>query len=127
MRYSDFALITEDVPALTSFYEAVFGVVAEGDHIHASLNVHGTGIALYSRAAAERDMGFDFSEYNGTGRLTLGFIVQDVDAEYERLKAIGNVRFVTTPTTHPWGARSMHFRDPDGNILCFRCFPHLEQ
>jgi uncharacterized glyoxalase superfamily protein PhnB len=26
----------------------------------------------------------------------------------------------TEATTHPWGARSFQFRDPDGNIINFR-------
>jgi catechol 2,3-dioxygenase-like lactoylglutathione lyase family enzyme len=46
------------------------------------------------------------------------FEVEDVDAEYERLKAL-DVEFVMLPTTHPWGARSFWFRDPDGNIVDF--------
>ncbi len=31
--------------------------------------------------------------------------VEDVDAEYERLKPLGVV-FVKPPQTHPWGSRS---------------------
>ncbi len=50
---------------------------------------------------------------------TIGYNVADVDAEYQRLKLL-NVDFVTIPTTWPWSARSVHFRDPDGNIICFR-------
>jgi catechol 2,3-dioxygenase-like lactoylglutathione lyase family enzyme len=52
------------------------------------------------------------------GSFTTMFEVEDVDAEYERLKAL-NVEFVMLPTTHPWGARSFWFRDPDGNIVDF--------
>jgi catechol 2,3-dioxygenase-like lactoylglutathione lyase family enzyme len=44
--------------------------------------------------------------------------VADVDAAYERLKAL-DVAFVKLPATHPWGARSTWFRDPDGNIVDF--------
>ncbi|CNG89710.1 glyoxalase [Mycobacterium tuberculosis] len=44
------------------------------------------------------------------------FIVDDVDAEYERLRgSIGEV--VTAPTTMPWGNRALLFRDPDGNLV----------
>ena len=46
------------------------------------------------------------------------FEMEDVDAEYERLKAL-DVEFVMLPTTHPWGARSFWFRDPDGNVVDF--------
>lgn len=46
----------------------------------------------------------------------LEFIVEDVDAEYERLSdQIGEV--VTVPTTMPWGNRALLVRDPDGNLV----------
>ena len=54
----------------------------------------------------------------GYGSITLGFEVKDVDAEYEKIHAFG-VEFVMLPKTHPWGARSFWFRDPDGNIVDF--------
>jgi uncharacterized glyoxalase superfamily protein PhnB len=54
----------------------------------------------------------------GHGSFTTMFEAKDVDAEYERLKAL-DVEFVMPPTTHPWGARSFWFRDPDGNIVDF--------
>jgi catechol 2,3-dioxygenase-like lactoylglutathione lyase family enzyme len=44
--------------------------------------------------------------------------VEDVDEEYERLKSL-NVEFVKLPQNHPWGCRSLWFRDPDGNIIDF--------
>lgn len=119
MTYTDLCLITEDVPRLVWFYESVFGVAAEGDAVHSGLQLDGTGLAIYAKQAAERDMGFDISRHWGAGNLTIGFDVADVDREYVRMQALGAV-FVTTPTTHPWGARSFHFRDPDENIVCFR-------
>jgi predicted enzyme related to lactoylglutathione lyase len=44
------------------------------------------------------------------------FIVEDVDAEYSRLKRQLN-DVVTEPTTMPWGNRALLFRDPDGNLV----------
>jgi catechol 2,3-dioxygenase-like lactoylglutathione lyase family enzyme len=44
--------------------------------------------------------------------------VEDVDTQYERLKALG-VTLIKLPATYPWGARSVWFRDPDGNIIDF--------
>ncbi|NLA87784.1 MAG: VOC family protein [Clostridiales bacterium] len=50
----------------------------------------------------------------------ISLITENVDAEYERLKSFHmNIEYVAVPTTYPWGARSMHFRDPDGNTVCF--------
>ncbi len=119
MKFSDIAFITEDVARLARFYEEVFQTKAEGDDVHSVVIAGSLGIALYAKSAAERDMGFDFSRHWGSGNMTVGFDVADVDAEYERLRVLG-VCFATSPTTYPWGARSFHFRDPDGNILCFR-------
>jgi predicted enzyme related to lactoylglutathione lyase len=46
----------------------------------------------------------------------LEFIVDDVDAEYARLRdRLTDV--VTEPTTMPWGNRALLFRDPDGNLV----------
>ena len=46
----------------------------------------------------------------------LDFLVDDVDAEYPRIAALG-VEWVMPPTTQPWGNRSMIFRDPAGNLV----------
>ena len=50
------------------------------------------------------------------------FNVDDVDAEYKRLLSQG-AQMLNKPTTHPRGARSFQFKDPDGNILNF---PHYD-
>jgi uncharacterized glyoxalase superfamily protein PhnB len=44
------------------------------------------------------------------------FRVADVDAEHERLAALGH-EFVQPPTTMPWGNRSVLLRDPDGSLV----------
>lgn len=46
----------------------------------------------------------------------LEFRVDDVEAEYTRLKPTVE-DWVQEPTTMPWGNRSMLFRDPDGNLV----------
>lgn len=119
INFSDICIITDDVLKLVQFYVTVFNAEADGDEIHSTVVANGFGIAIYAKKAAEADMGFDFSEYWGSGNFTIGCNVDDVDYEYERLQKL-NVRFVTSPKTYPWGARSFHFRDPDGNIICFR-------
>ncbi|HYE80970.1 MAG TPA: VOC family protein [Clostridia bacterium] len=126
MKLSNICIITEDVPALTRFYEKVLQVKADGNETHASLAIGGEGIAIYSKKAAENDMHFDFSKHWGSGNFSIGLNADDVDEEYERLKLL-DLEFVTTPTTYPWGARSVHFRDPDGNIICFRTILDYER
>jgi len=114
------ALITTDVRKLAEFYLTVFQAETEINDIHVDIPVRGGSIVIYAKSAAEKDMGFDFAKYHGTGLVKFSFSVNNVDAEYERLKSLAlDIDFIIPPTTYPWGARSMHFRDLDGNIVCF--------
>lgn len=42
--------------------------------------------------------------------------VDDVDAEYRNCIAQG-IEVTWPPTDHPWGAREMHVRHPDGHVF----------
>lgn len=44
--------------------------------------------------------------------------VTDVDAMYERARALGHVP-LAAPRDAPWGERFFHLRDPDGHELSF--------
>lgn len=121
MKFSDICIITENVTGLAKFYEAVFHTSAEGDSIHCVINAGGLSIAIYDKAAAQTDMGFDFAGA-GTGLAFIGFDVDDADAEYERIKQLG-IRIEAEPRLWPWGAKSFHFKDIDGNYITFRSFP----
>lgn len=51
------------------------------------------------------------------GRHTgIGFIVDDIDATYDKLREAG-VDFEMPPTPQPWGGTLALFKDPDGNIF----------
>jgi catechol 2,3-dioxygenase-like lactoylglutathione lyase family enzyme len=117
VKFTGVCLITPNVSALVSFYTRVLGVKAEGDDVHAELKTEGAGIAIFSTAGME-SMAPRSMQGAGYGSVTMGFEVNDVDAEYERLKTLG-VEFVKLPETHPWDSRSVWFRDPDGNIVDF--------
>lgn len=51
----------------------------------------------------------------GDGLLVV-FVVDDIDAEYERLQTEG-ARVVTPIETEPWGERFFQLEDPNGIIL----------
>ncbi len=117
MKFDGICLITKNVRALTQFYTQVLGVAAEGDDTHAELHATGANLAIFSIEGTEA-MAPQSMRGAGCGRVTLGFEVDDVDAEYERLTRLG-VDVVKPPASYPWGSRSAWFRDPDGNIVDF--------
>jgi catechol 2,3-dioxygenase-like lactoylglutathione lyase family enzyme len=117
LRFTGICLVTENVPALTEFYTKVLGVEAEGDDVHAEFKTEGAGISIFSVEGME-SMAPRSMRGAGYGSIPIMFRVDDVDAEYERLRTLG-VEFVMLPTSHPWGSRSFWFRDPDGNIVDF--------
>ncbi|MFF0489516.1 VOC family protein [Nocardia sp. NPDC004068] len=51
----------------------------------------------------------------GQGTLVV-FVVEDIDAEYERVRAAG-VPIETPIATEPWGERFFQTRDPNGIVI----------
>ena len=47
----------------------------------------------------------------GAGNVTLGFEVQDVDAEYDRLRALA-VEIVKLPASYPWAVDRFGYAIP---------------
>jgi catechol 2,3-dioxygenase-like lactoylglutathione lyase family enzyme len=105
------------VPRLRDFYTAVLRAEAEGDDTFTEIVTQGAALSIFTEEGTEH-MAPGSMQHSGCGRYTLEFEVEDVDAQYERLKAM-NIIFVKTPTTQTWGRRSVWFRDPEGNIINF--------
>ncbi len=115
MKFEGICLLTTDVPRLAEFYSQVFGTEAAGDAGHSVLQVGGLGLAIWHPEGLEQRI----EGYPLHGRrncYSLMFSVEDLDAEYERIKRL-NVEFTELPTVHPWGASSFAFVDPDGNQI----------
>ena len=116
MNLVSIRIITDDVPGMADFYERVTGVAAErqGD-IFAELRTPSGTLAIGSTSTVNL---FGAGSVHAADNHTaiIEFLVDDVDAEFERLREwIGEI--VTEPTTMPWGNRSMLFRDPDGTLV----------
>lgn len=126
MQFTDVCFITNDVLRLCEFYENVFGVKAEGDEIHSGIPINGLTIVIDHVDIADENPTFQYISAGCANNVIIGFNVDDVDKEYNRLLLLG-AEMLNEPTTHPWGARSFQFKDPDGNILNFRSFPKEEK
>jgi len=119
IHFTDICYITEDVLRLRAFYELVFGGKAEGDEVHSGLRLGGMHFSFDSATLLRDNPAFCYVSAGSSNGVIAGFIVDDVDSQYTRLLQSG-VETLNQPTTHPWGARSFQFKDPDGNILNFR-------
>ncbi len=110
------SLNVDDVAASAEFACTHFGfteqMAAEGfvslAHPSAGVNVIflATGLPTFKPA--------QIAGSAGQG-LLLVFVVDDVDAEYGRLRD-GGAQVVTPPETEPWGERFCQFADPNGLI-----------
>jgi len=117
MRFGGVCFITDDVSRLVSFYERLFGTKATGDHNHAELSACGVKVAFFTRSGMESLAPGSMSGA-GNGAITLNFEVSDIESEYRRVCQMG-AQIIKPLQTHPWGAKSFWFRDPDRNILSF--------
>ena len=118
IQFADLCFVTKDVLRLCAFYESVFGSKAEGDEWHSTLGING----LHFVFMLEKNSDFYYEFAENASNTILSFNVDDLDMEYQRLISFGT-DVINEPKTHPWGARSFQFKDPDGNILNFRGSP----
>ena len=115
MKLYSVRIITADVPRLVAFYEQVIGVTAVwGNELFAEVPTPIGTVAIGSDRTVPL-FGAGSAEPAANRSVVVEFLVEDVDAEFARLKgALDDV--VTEPTDMPWGNRALLFRDPDGNL-----------
>jgi predicted enzyme related to lactoylglutathione lyase len=116
MRFVSTRIITADVDRLVMFYEMVTETAAIwANELFAEIPTSVGTLAIGSDKTVPM-FGQGSAEPAANRSTILEFIVDDVDAEYARLRAqLSEV--VTVPTTMPWGNRALLFRDPDGNLV----------
>jgi predicted enzyme related to lactoylglutathione lyase len=116
VKFISTRIITADVNRLVDFYEMVTEVPAVwGNELFAEIPTPAGTLAIGSDKTVPL-FGAGSAEPAANRSAILEFIVEDVDAEYQRLRQrVGEV--VTEPTTMPWGNRALLFRDPDGNLV----------
>jgi lactoylglutathione lyase len=113
-------LYTSDIEAGLSFYGGLLGFTEsfrtplEGTPSHVELELDGFTLGLGTVEAAKRVHGIDATP--GSPAMVLVLWTDDVDAEYERLLAVG------TPVLQPPhdtgnNNRNALLKDPDGNLV----------
>ena len=116
MDFASIRIITDDLDRLVEFYEQVTGVRAERPApVFAEVVLPSATLAI-GHSQTVPLFGADSARAADNHTVIIEFRVDDVDAEYARLKALVD-DWVQEPTTMPWGNRSILFRDPDGNLV----------
>jgi catechol 2,3-dioxygenase-like lactoylglutathione lyase family enzyme len=118
MQLASIRMITDGLERVVSFYEQVTGVAAtRHTPVFAELGLPSFTLAI-GHTLTTQLFGEDSARPADNHSVIIEFRVDDVDAEYERLKPMVS-EWVQPPTTMPWGNRSILFRDPDGNLVNF--------
>jgi predicted enzyme related to lactoylglutathione lyase len=115
--------VTDDVAGLAGFYARLLGEPEALNEFYVEVPAGPASVGFsrqrFTEADAQAAAGGQAARAQARGRkdeIILDFAVDDVDAEYPRIAALG-VEWVMPPTTQPWGNRSMIFRDPAGNLI----------
>jgi|SRR5215831_793238 len=112
-------LFVQDLAECTAFYRDTFTLPYQGSDAQSAtfLLQDGLYLILLSPQGSAGLLATDVNALRAEGgaRGLLAVSVADVDGAYEDLKAKG-VTFVRTPTDQPWGLRTAHFTDPEGNL-----------
>ena len=119
-------LIVADFDGCFRFYRDVLGLrVTWGEEAdrsasgYASFEIPDGSLSINDQSIFAPVVGFETRKPGEAtkDRAALIFEVESVDAETDRLRALG-VAFETEPTTYRgWGIRAAHLRDPDGNLI----------
>lgn len=110
-------LYARDLAASIAFYRDVVDLTVKltGDG-YVEFVTAGTKFGLYDGARLRELIGREATAGGPRGQLV--FLVRDAELEAERLRRLG-VEILAGPLDRPWGHRTVHALDPDGNVIEF--------
>lgn len=111
-------LFVTDLDRSIGFYRDAIGLcVRLRAPAYAEFVTEGAKFALFPRSELPGLIGLEApSDPVPWPQGEVAFFVEDVDAEYARLAQAG-VNVLAAPTDRPWGERTLHVADPDGNVI----------
>jgi uncharacterized glyoxalase superfamily protein PhnB len=115
MKFASTRLIAADIKGMVAFYEMVTGLPADWlAPVFAEIVTPGATLAIGS--AETVTLWKEGSAEPGANRTAyVEFQVEDIDADYERLK--DKVQLVHELKVMPWGNKTFQFRDPEGTAV----------
>ena len=111
-------LFVSDLERSVAFYRDVLGLPFRfASESYAEFATDGAKFSLFARSHLPELIGREAPQGEAPWpQGEVAFFVDDVDAEHERLARAG-VRILAAPTDRPWGERTLHVADPDGNVV----------
>lgn len=114
MKLGEVCLETNDVIKMAEFYRKILNVFSScSDEVHQVIMEEEITLSIYNNGKIKN---------NQNDNISIAFTVDNVDEEYTRLIQLG-IKIIEPPRLQQWGAKNMHFCDPDGNHIYFRSFP----
>jgi uncharacterized glyoxalase superfamily protein PhnB len=115
MKFASTRLIAADIKGMVAFYEMVTGLSADWlAPVFAEIVTPAATLAIGS--AETVSLWKEGSAEPGANRTAyIEFQVEDIDADYERLK--NKVQLVHELKMMPWGNKTFQFRDPEGTAV----------
>ena len=108
-------LYVRNLESSITFYRDVIGLAFKFQESgYAEFTARGSKLGLYDRSRLPGLIGMEATEGGPAGEVL--FLVDDVDAEAERLRRTG-VEIIARPVDRPWGHRTLHVLDPDGFVV----------
>lgn len=111
-------LYVSDLERSVAFYRDVLGLSFRfANESYAEFATGAAKFALYARSHLPELIGCEAPAAGAPWpQGEVAFLCDDVDAEHERLAALG-VTVLAPPTDRPWGERTLHLADPDGYVV----------
>ena len=115
MKFASTRLIAADIKGMVAFYEMVTGLSADWlAPVFAEIVTPAATLAIGSAETVA--LWNEGSAEPGANRTAyIEFQVEDIDADYERLK--DKVQLVHELKMMPWGNKTFQFRDPEGTAV----------
>jgi lactoylglutathione lyase len=111
-------VFVSDLERSIRFYRDVIGVPFRfASENYAEFATEGSKFGLYARSHLPELIGREAPSGEAPWpQGEIAFFVDDPDSEHERLTRAG-VKVLAPPTDRPWGERTLHVADPDGNVI----------
>ena len=115
MKFASVRLIADDIKSMVAFYEMVTEQAAAWLAPQFAEIVTSAGTLAIGSAETVALFSAGSSEPRANRTAILEFMVDDIDAAFEKLK--GKAEIVHEPKLLPWGNRTFQIRDPEGSAV----------